>query len=692
MLVGELFARLGLQTDEYDKGIDKAKQGLDDVEQHAKGGGSRIGGFLGNALSFAAGGLITKGIEAIGGSFGFLKDAMIGGNAQFEQYQAQFTTLLKSAPAAQQRLKELADFGAKTPFELPEVVDADKILQGFGLHSEEAAKKFGFSGAQIRTIAGDVASGTGTKFDEMALLLGKFSAGATGEAISRFQELGITTRDELTKMGLKFSASGQLLSPLPESMNVVLGLMKDKYGGLMDVQSSTFGGMVSNLQDWVAGTLRTLGQPIFEVVKEKLGDLLSFLSAPSTMAALDALAHGLAVGIGGAMDFLSTVIIPALSTAFQALKPVFALVGQLFSGAGQQSGMLGTALNALGGVWTTFQGLVAAVVPAIRSVVLTVFGAVQDFLKAHSSEISAVLKLAWATIGDVVKLTVAIVKDAIIPAFKAIAAFIAAHKTEITTLLSAAWTIISAVITAALAIIRGVVQTALALLKGDWSGAWDAIKQMVATVWDSIKQLIGGALTLIKTELSLAWEAVKAVAGPAWDAIKSAITTPLTNAKTAISGTIDALKATLSGAWESIKSGARSAWDGIADAIGGAFGGITSKIDSVLSAVKRAINKAIDGFNTLSGAVGGPQIPKLAKGTRFFQGGIAMVGELGPELVYLPRGSQVVPHRETAAMLGGAGGGQTVVNNYNLTAQYGYQPERSLRDDVRMFQLLGGTL
>ena len=199
----------------------------------------------------------------------------------------------------------LAEFGQKTPFELPQVVEADWILQGFGLHAAESAQKFGFSGEQIRTIAGDVASGTGSSFQEMALLIGKFSSGATGEAISRMQELGITNRDELSKMGLEFSKSGQLLSPLPESMEVILGLMKKKYGGLMDAQSKTFSGMMSNLSDWASGTLRTIGQPIFEVLKDKLQVVLEFLGSPAVQAAVATFAQMLATGIGQAMDIVT---------------------------------------------------------------------------------------------------------------------------------------------------------------------------------------------------------------------------------------------------------------------------------------------------------------------------------------------------------------------------------------------------
>lgn len=44
---------------------------------------------------------------------------------------------------------------------------------------------------------------------------------------------------------------------------------------------------------------------------------------------------------------------------------------------------------------------------------------------------------------------------------------------------------------------------------------------------------------------------------------------------------------------------------------------------------------------------------RFAVGTNFAPGGMALVGERGPELVNLPRGSQVVPAAQTSAMLGG---------------------------------------
>src|SRR5512139_1935255 len=277
-------------------------QSLDQAESKTKSFSASLTASMGSAFSevgriasgFVIGNIISAGLSKVGDAVGDLKAAMIDGNAEFERYGVQFGVLLGSTDEAQKRLKELADFGARTPFELPEVVRADKVLQSFGLHAQDAAKRFGLSGSQIRTVAGDVAAGTGASFEEVAGYLGKFSAGATGEAIMRFQELGITTRKELSEMGLRFSKSGELLSPLDKSMTVLLESMEGKFGGMMDAQSNTFEGMLSNMKDWVGQAGRTIGKPIFEKLKTGMKGLLDFLSGPQAQAAIESLANGIA--------------------------------------------------------------------------------------------------------------------------------------------------------------------------------------------------------------------------------------------------------------------------------------------------------------------------------------------------------------------------------------------------------------
>jgi hypothetical protein len=61
----------------------------------------------------------------------------------------------------------------------------------------------------------------------------------------------------------------------------------------------------------------------------------------------------------------------------------------------------------------------------------------------------------------------------------------------------------------------------------------------------------------------------------------------------------------------------------------------------------------------------GGHVPAFAKGTSSAPGGMALVGESGPELVSLPRGSRVDTASRTRSLLagGGGGGGVTVVVN-----------------------------
>lgn len=112
---------------------------------------------------------------------------------------------------------------------------------------------------------------------------------------------------------------------------------------------------------------------------------------------------------------------------------------------------------------------------------------------------------------------------------------------------------------------------------------------------------------------------------------------------------------------------------GFIQAAGAAFSGLGSIVHAVMNgiggAVKGTINGVIGDIDTFIslldmiqihipaigvgpvktpafnwGGLGIPQIPYLADGGFIARGGMAMVGERGPERVFLPRGAQVEPH------------------------------------------------
>lgn len=94
----------------------------------------------------------------------------------------------------------------------------------------------------------------------------------------------------------------------------------------------------------------------------------------------------------------------------------------------------------------------------------------------------------------------------------------------------------------------------------------------------------------------------------------------------------------------------KKAFDGLAKMIKGVFGGIKDVMLAPFRALAKIWNDTIgkikftlpDWIPGIGGkSFGMPTIPSFAKGTDWFGGGAALVGENGPELVDLPRGSRV---------------------------------------------------
>jgi phage-related protein len=114
-------------------------------------------------------------------------------------------------------------------------------------------------------------------------------------------------------------------------------------------------------------------------------------------------------------------------------------------------------------------------------------------------------------------------------------------------------------------------------------------------------------------------------------------------------GLLDFITGVFTGNWE-------QAWSGLGDMVGGVFDGIVSSAKFALRSVRSVVNTLIGAYNTANDIAGLPDIspiPAFASGVRNFSGGLAVVGERGPELVNLPRGSDVYSNQESRQMAGG---------------------------------------
>lgn len=91
------------------------------------------------------------------------------------------------------------------------------------------------------------------------------------------------------------------------------------------------------------------------------------------------------------------------------------------------------------------------------------------------------------------------------------------------------------------------------------------------------------------------------------------------------------------------------------------FGELPKRLVDMISGAISNVGNLISNFGKglLSGIGKGLGIPGFADGVTNFRGGLALVGERGPELVNLPRGADVIPNGEF-------GGGQTINITNNI--------------------------
>ena len=229
---------------------------------------------------------VNAGLKAIGAAASNLKVALagiaaaVGGvmglnaaiqqsvrfNAQLEQQGVAFKTLLGNAEAASRRMAELARFAAQTPFELPEIVQASKVLQS--LTNGALA-----SGEGLRLV-GDAAAATGRPLEEAAMWIGRLYAGLqsgtpVGEATLRLIEMGLisgTTARKLNELAESGQGAGQAMTVLKDTFG--------RLGGAMADQSQTFNGLLSTLKDTFNMALADIGKPLFDGLKQGISELI----------------------------------------------------------------------------------------------------------------------------------------------------------------------------------------------------------------------------------------------------------------------------------------------------------------------------------------------------------------------------------------------------------------------------------
>ncbi len=196
---------------------------------------------------------------------------------------------------------------------------------------------------------------------------------------------------------------------------------------------------------------------------------------------------------------------------------------------------------------------------------------------------------------------------------------------------------ISGFISAAAPIISGLVTgigTAVTTLAPVFNTIFGSIGQKVNTVVG----LVGERMGFIQEVISTAAPAISTVLSTAWGVISPVLDIMVT--------TFDLVLDVVEAVWPTVRDTIQGVWN-VLEPIFGAIGKGAEMLSSAWSKVKNLIT----GSGSSNSGTGGKEKKpgKNARGDNNWRGGPTWVGEQGPELIDLPRGTRILPRKESVA-------------------------------------------
>lgn len=219
---------------------------------------------------------------AVGGwSIGKFVSQMIQVRGQFQQTEIAFKTMLQSESKANELLQQIIHTAAITPFGVEDVTEGAKQLLAFNVAAEDV------NDTLIRL--GDVAAGMNLNLSELVMLYGTTIAKGKMDTMDLYQFLnrGIPIADELAKvMGLDVSNAiaevKEQLTAGKVTSDIFIKAMQNmtsegsKFGGLMEAQSRSITGQISNIEDAIEQKFNELGKSQEGIINKGL-DVVSSL-------------------------------------------------------------------------------------------------------------------------------------------------------------------------------------------------------------------------------------------------------------------------------------------------------------------------------------------------------------------------------------------------------------------------------
>lgn len=216
---------------------------------------------------------MDKTFRRLAGAFAIkeLVSKITAARGEVQQLDVAFRTMLGSVSQADELLQQLVRTAAITPFGLEDVANGAKQLLAYGLEAEKVNETL------IRL--GDIAAGLSVPLNDLVYLYGTTMAQGRlyTQDLNQFTGRGIPMISELAKQfGVAESKVKELVEAgkvgFPEVQKVIESLTDEggKFGGLMEEQSKTITGQISNIEDAVFMMFNEIGQQSEGIINSTL--------------------------------------------------------------------------------------------------------------------------------------------------------------------------------------------------------------------------------------------------------------------------------------------------------------------------------------------------------------------------------------------------------------------------------------
>lgn len=268
---GKIYYGTGLDNSKLRDGAQEAKNILHGIGNAANEEGERLD------ETFSKLGKTVAGVFSAVMLKDFVKNvATVRG--EFQQLEMGFKTMLGSGEKADALMSQLIKTAATTPFGMSDIAQASKQLLAYGVQAEDVNETL------IRL--GDIAAGLSIPIGDLAYLYGTTMVQGRlfTQDLRQFTGRGIPLTEELAKQfGVTKDKVGELVTAgkvgFPEVKKAIESLTSEgsKFGGLMEAQSKTITGQISNIEDSIEQMFNELGKKSEGVISDTLAVVSSLV-------------------------------------------------------------------------------------------------------------------------------------------------------------------------------------------------------------------------------------------------------------------------------------------------------------------------------------------------------------------------------------------------------------------------------